>query len=86
MKILVYSDLHLEFSDFQPPPTEYDLVVLAGDISVRGRGVTWANDAFKCPVIYVCGNHEYYKGHLDRTMTKMRDAAADHVHILDTSP
>ena len=83
MKILVYSDLHLEFSDFQPPPTECDLVVLAGDISVRTRGVTWANDIFNNPVIYVCGNHEFYKGHADRTLTKMRDAAAKHVHVLD---
>lgn len=83
MKILIYSDLHLEFADFQPPATGADLVVLAGDISVRGRGVAWANDTFECPVIYVCGNHEFYKGHIDRTLTKMRDAAAEHVHILD---
>lgn len=39
MKIAVYSDLHIEFCDFQPPTAEVDLVVLAGDISVRGRGV-----------------------------------------------
>ncbi len=83
MKILIYSDLHLEFADFQPPATECDLVVLAGDISVRSRGVTWANDTFNCPVIYVCGNHEFYKGHIDRTLTKMRDAAAERVHILE---
>lgn len=83
MKILIYSDLHLEFADFQPPMTQCDLVVLAGDISVRSRGVAWANEAFKCPVIYVSGNHEFYKGHIDRTLAKMRDAAAEHVHILD---
>ncbi|MFZ0157157.1 metallophosphoesterase family protein, partial [Pseudomonas sp.] len=83
MKILIYSDLHLEFADFQPPMTECDLVVLAGDISVRSRGVAWANEAFNFPVIYACGNHEYYKGHLDRTLTKMREAAAEHVYVLD---
>ncbi|MFP3422753.1 hypothetical protein R0K19_25640, partial [Bacillus sp. SIMBA_161] len=68
---------------FQPPPVEVDLVVLAGDISVRCRGVTWANEAFRCPVIYVCGNHEFYKSHIDRTLIKMRAAAEEHVHVLD---
>lgn len=83
MKILIYSDLHLEFADFEPPATDCDLVVLAGDISVRSRGVVWANDTFTCPVIYASGNHEFYKGHIDRTLTKMRDAAAKHVHVLE---
>jgi len=83
MRILIYSDLHLEFVGFEPPPVEADLVVLAGDISVRCRGVTWANETFQCPVIYVCGNHEFYKSHIDRTLIKMRDAAAEHVYVLD---
>lgn len=82
MKILVYSDLHMEFTDFQPA-IDADLVVLAGDISVRGRGVAWANESFRCPVIYVCGNHEYYKGHIPNTFHKMRAAAAEHVHVVD---
>jgi len=83
LKIAIYSDLHLEFAGFEPPQVEADLVVLAGDISVLSRGVTWANETFKCQVIYVCGNHEFYKGHIDRTLSKMRDAAAAHVHVLD---
>ncbi|HDS1802978.1 TPA: metallophosphoesterase [Pseudomonas putida] len=83
MKIAVYSDLHNEFSEFEPPKLDVDLVVLAGDISVRGRGVTWANATFDCPVIYVCGNHEYFRGHLDRSLIKMKQAAAEHVHVLE---
>ncbi|MBD8575244.1 metallophosphoesterase family protein [Pseudomonas syringae] len=83
MKLLIYSDLHLEFVDFQPPAVQADLVVLAGDISVRSRGVTWANETFNAPVIYACGNHEFYKGHIDKTLIKMRETAAGHVHILD---
>jgi predicted phosphodiesterase len=83
MRILIYSDLHLEFSDFQPPQVEVDLVVLAGDISVRGQGVAWANQTFQCPVLYVCGNHEFYRGHIDRTLGKMKEAAQAHVHVLD---
>lgn len=83
MKIAIYSDLHLEFSGFEPPTLEADLVVLAGDISVRSRGVTWANETFKCEVIYVCGNHEFYKSHIDRELIKMRRTAEAHVHVLD---
>lgn len=83
MKIRIYSDLHIEFSEFAPPDFDCDVVILAGDIHTRARGVTWANEAFPCPVIYVCGNHEFYKGHVDHTLTKMRNQAAPHVHILE---
>lgn len=83
MKIIVYSDLHNEFSIFLPPPNAADLVILAGDIDLLARGVKWANETFSCPVIYVAGNHEFYKGHIDGTLKKMRDAAAPHVHILE---
>ncbi|HDS1792741.1 metallophosphoesterase family protein [Pseudomonas putida] len=83
MRALIYSDLHLEFKEFQPPQVDVDLVVLAGDINLLSRGVTWANHVFPSPVIYVCGNHEFYRGHIDRTLTKMREAAAEHVHVLE---
>lgn len=83
MKILVLSDLHNEFSLFSPPTLTVDLVVLAGDIDLQTRGVLWANEAFACPVVYCCGNHELYKGHLDRTLLKMKSAAAAHVRVLE---
>jgi predicted phosphodiesterase len=83
MKIQIYSDLHLGFAQFDPTPTDADVVILAGDIDIKSRGVVWANDTFQCPVIYVCGNHEYYGGHIDRTLQKMRDAAAPNVHVLE---
>jgi predicted phosphodiesterase len=83
MKLYVLSDLHNEFSPFAPEPEDYDLVILAGDIDVQARGVAWANKTFNCPVIYVCGNHEFYKGHIDHTLRKMREAAAPHVHVLE---
>lgn len=83
MKILIYSDLHNEFDRFQPPLAEVDLVVLAGDIDLRTRGVLWANDSFDCPVIYCCGNHELYKGHIDRTLAKMKAAAHSHVRVME---
>jgi predicted phosphodiesterase len=83
MRIQIWSDLHNEFSPFSPTAITADLVILAGDVDVQEKGVRWANETFKCPVIYVCGNHEFYKGHIDGTLQKMRDLAAPHVHILE---
>ena len=77
------SDLHNEFSPYQPTFNAFDLVILAGDIDLKGRGVEWANETFACPVIYVCGNHEFYKGHIDLTLRKMKEAALPHVHVLE---
>jgi predicted phosphodiesterase len=83
LKLLVLSDLHNEFASYQPLSNGYDLVILAGDIDLKGRGVAWANEAFDCPVIYVCGNHEFYKGHIDHTLYKMKETALPHVHVLE---
>lgn len=83
MKLQIYSDLHLEFARFDPASSDADVVILAGDIDLKSRGVKWANDTFKCPVIYVCGNHEYYGGHLEHTLRKMKEAALPHVHVLE---
>jgi predicted phosphodiesterase len=84
MKIMIFSDLHLEFgADFAPSSLDADLVVLAGDIGKGMKAVHWANDAFKCKVVQIGGNHEFYSGHLDRTWLKMKGAAAPHVHLLE---
>lgn len=83
MRVHVLSDLHLEFEEFEPVVRDADLVILAGDIHTRDRGVRWANQAFKCEVLYVMGNHEFYSGHFDRTLEKARQAAAQHVHVLE---
>ncbi|MEG5266573.1 metallophosphoesterase [Pseudomonas sp. JDS28PS106] len=83
MKIHVLSDLHVEFERYVPVETGADLIVLAGDIHTKNRGVEWANQMFNCPVIHILGNHELYGGHLDRTIEKMRLQAAPHVHILE---
>jgi predicted phosphodiesterase len=85
MKILVLSDLHIEFEPFEPTLTEVDVVILAGDIGLKTRGVEWAASAFSCPVLYIPGNHEYYGGELGRNLVKMREAAAKtpNVKVLD---
>lgn len=83
MKLQIYSDLHNEFSPFEAAPIDADVVILAGDIDLNSRGVKWANEVFQCAVIYVCGNHEFYGGHLDRTLQQMKDVAMPHVHVLE---
>lgn len=84
MRIRVYSDLHLEFSPFETPPNEgIDVVILAGDIDVKGRGIAFAK-RFPCPVVYVPGNHEYYGGAIPRLTERFKTAAAGtNVHVLD---
>lgn len=83
MRIRLLSDLHNEFSPFMPEVQEADVVILAGDIDVKTRGVVWAKQAFYGPVLYVPGNHEYYGGHLSRTLEKMRLAQDERVRVLD---
>lgn len=83
MKLQIYSDLHNEFSPFVPPAHDADVVILAGDICTKAKGVVWANETFDRPCIYVAGNHEYYGGHLESTLQKMKAAAAAHVHVLE---
>jgi predicted phosphodiesterase len=83
MKIQIFSDLHNEFAPFEPPSIDADAIVLAGDIDLQARGVQWANETFNCPVIYCAGNHEFYKGHIDHTLRKMREAALPDVHALE---
>jgi predicted phosphodiesterase len=83
MKLQIYSDLHNEFSRFEPIKSDADVVILAGDIDLKSRGVKWANEVFQRPVIYVCGNHEHYGGHIDHTLRKMKEAALPHVHVLE---
>ncbi|MGE3799730.1 MAG: metallophosphoesterase [Candidatus Kapaibacterium sp.] len=73
MKLYVLSDLHIEFEKplpyreergvetFKLCAEEADVVVLAGDIHVKDKGVEWAVNVFsQKPVLYVLGNHEYY--------------------------
>lgn len=83
MRIHLLSDLHNEFERFVPLVTDADVTILAGDIDVKGRGVAWAREAFSGLVLYVPGNHEFYGGHLTRTLAKMRAAGCERVRVLD---
>ncbi len=64
MKIISYSDLHLEFGKkfCLPDPSTTDLMVLAGDIiTFRDyEPLDQLLSGWNKPVLYVIGNHEYY--------------------------
>jgi hypothetical protein len=63
MRIITYSDLHLEFDSGWTPPPEAsgDLLILARDIFILGITIRLDKilEQWKEPVLYVTGNHEY---------------------------
>lgn len=85
MKIHVLSDLHTEFEPFDPPETDAELVVLAGDTSMGTRGMEQAREWFPGrPVLYIAGNHEYYRESTPRLNRKLAEAAhACGMHFLE---
>ena len=63
MKIITYSDLHLEFgTKFKPKDSDADLMILAGDIITFKNFKSLSEFLFdwKKPVLFIAGNHEYY--------------------------
>ena len=86
MRIRILSDLHLEVAPFAPPATEADVVVLAGDIANGIAGIEWAKQAFRSPVLYLAGNHEYYDGEFGDVRRTMKAAARETaIEVLDCS-
>ena len=73
MKIHILCDLHIEFGDFVPPVVGADVVVLAGDVHVKNRGLQWIFDQkFEIPVLYVLGNHEFYREKFPGLIDKLK--------------
>ena len=85
MRLHVLSDLHVEFAAFEPPQLDVDAVVLAGDIAHGTNGVELARRWFDGrPVLFVAGNHEYYRHALPALTDELRATAADSaVHLLE---
>ncbi|GFM86341.1 serine/threonine protein phosphatase [Pseudomonas cichorii] len=84
MRLLVMSDLHLEFRSLQlPDPGLYDVVVLAGDVHSKGRSTGWASDNFHKPVVMVGGNHELYGAAWHKAFARLESNAKPHVHFLE---
>ncbi|WEE79817.1 metallophosphoesterase [Comamonas testosteroni] len=88
MKLLVLSDLHVEFAAYQPDPAVMaasDVVVLAGDIHIGVQAVEWSRQTFADkPIVLVVSNHELYGDHREHTLDEMREVALRHqVHFLE---
>jgi Icc-related predicted phosphoesterase len=97
MRLWIFSDLHIDVchSDahfaFHLPEErpEHDAVVIAGDIREHMvKSVRWiANNGFTKPVIFVAGNHEFYRTERDRELEKALEEAARYpnIHVLQDS-
>jgi Icc-related predicted phosphoesterase len=90
MKLWVVSDLHIEFRrkmglPSPVPPPAADVLVLAGDIDVGTEGVAWALHTLRDrPVVYVHGNHEYYRHDWHALVDRAREMTeASHVRFLE---
>ena len=83
MKLGVVSDLHLSMAPFEPPRSDADLIVLAGDIARPDAAMSFAKGIDK-PVLYVAGNHEFYGGSLVGTIRRLKElASGSNVIVLD---
>jgi hypothetical protein len=98
VKFLAYSDVHTEFAPFTIPvqPDEANLgLVLAGDFAIPSKhshhSIPLLQEYAKrfAWVIYVPGNHEYYRGAFPRTFEKIRDGVGifpnfhPNVHVMN---
>ncbi|MEG3619769.1 metallophosphoesterase [Magnetovibrio sp. PR-2] len=83
IKILVVSDLHLEFERTQSPVgpkftstlNEIDLVLLAGDTWAGPKTATWIcewAERLNVRVAWVAGNHEFYSHKIEKTIKAFR--------------
>jgi hypothetical protein len=83
MRIALLSDVHLSVHPLAAPPTQADVVVVAGDVGRPAAAIAWARE-FARPAVFVAGNHEFYGGDLVGTLTALREAAAGStVHVLE---
>lgn len=83
MRINYFSDIHLEFGPLQAPDIDADIIIAAGDIGVQDQGIDWLKSLNK-PVIYVAGNHEFYKHEYRETLTLLDDKCRNSaIHFLE---
>jgi predicted phosphodiesterase len=82
MKIRLLSDLHHEFYEDKGlyGSKGEDVLVIAGDLAVGAMSVYWALQKFNSPdrpIVYVSGNHEYYRGNIVGVSEEIRILSED---------
>lgn len=91
MKLWLFSDIHLELG--KPftidPPSDIDVIVCAGDVLDKGvvPSIEWLSKFVggNLPVIFVAGNHEFYRSFLSDSIAAanaLRDRYPN-IHFLD---
>ncbi|MGN8117244.1 metallophosphoesterase [Labrys sp. 22185] len=90
MRLWVLSDLHVDNSPYTlaPTPAGADAVVIAGDVCNRlhDRALPWLAQHVLprgLPLIYVPGNHDFYRENVETELRKARDRARlEGIHLL----
>jgi len=87
MRLHIFSDLHIEFAAWKPNRPAADVIIAAGDIEKGLNGLNWLQQHFpRQPVVYVTGNHEYYRHALPKLTEEIRRAAAGtNIHPLENA-
>lgn len=92
MKLLIISDLHLEWGSFElPNDIDFDVLIFAGDLTNDGlKSARWVSRSSVNkgrPTIFVPGNHEYYREHMQAVNKGMKLVAQSRsqglVHVLN---
>lgn len=91
MKLWIFSDLHLEFGwlDFEFRTPEADVCIVAGDVYNGGpsRSIRLLAEHIPSdmPIVFVAGNHDYYKGFLFDGIVDADFEFGDHknIHFLE---
>jgi len=89
MKLKILSDLHVEFNQYTrvlPEHGDADVLVIPGDVGTDPeRTVEWLDaNRHGLPVVFTCGNHEYYGNDLRETDFRFKGYAEQHdwLHFL----
>lgn len=93
MRLLVISDLHLEFGPFEfpSPMPDFDVAVFAGDMGQPiSAAIQWMSGERETgplqgrPIVYVPGNHEFYRSEMKANLAEGREAAElAEIHLLN---
>ncbi len=85
MKIRILSDLHIEFESFEVDFSDCDLIVLAGGVHVKDKGIKWIEAQLtNKAVLYILGNHEFYGKAYPKLINDLKEQTKNsNIHVLE---